>query len=105
MAKIRTLKLVTGEEIIATEVTLDPNLVKGTDLVLEKVRTIQMMPTGPGQVGVGLVPFSPSCIDGKVTLRLSAIVAEIEHNKEMEDAYLQQTSGIQLAGAGSIPTK
>ena len=99
---ILTFKLSSGEEIIGTKVgTRGP--IDNPDYILEKVRVIQMMPTGPNSVGVGLIPFSAACVDGQVHIRAQGIVAEIEHGKDMEDAYLQQTTGIQLAGAGSVP--
>ena len=98
---IRTYKLSSGEEIIGTLASKLPG--SAGDIVLEKVRVIQMMPTGPNSVGVGLIPFSAACVDGQITVKEHAIVAEIEHGKDMEDAYLQQVTGIQIAGAGSIP--
>ena len=101
---IRTFKLVTGEEIIGKLIGSSDTGFAGNNMIkLTKVRTIQMMPTGPNQVGVGLLPYSAADVDGAIKFSRSAIVAEIEHGKDMEDAYLQQTTGIQLAGAGSVP--
>lgn len=104
---IRTLKLVTGEEVIGTIVNTATESLAETrsEIVLEKVRTIQMGMTAPGHVGVALVPFSAACVDGEIAFNRTSVVAVLNHGREMEDAYLQQTSGIQLASAGSIPRK
>lgn len=96
MAEVRTLKLITGEELIGIVVEERDD---GT-MIMEKTRCVQMMPTSPGQMGVGIVPYTPSNVDGEVKLYARGIIGEIKHTKEMEDAYLQQTTGIQLASAG-----
>ena len=98
MADIVTLKLVTGEEIIGTKTT------SSSDTVLEKVRAIQVGMTAPGQLGVGLIPFSAACVDGEITVSEHAVVARIAHGKDIEDAYLQQVTGIALP-SGGIPRK
>lgn len=93
--KIRAYKLVTGEEIIGQNVAL----YKTNMIILERVRIVQMVQTGPQSVGVGMVPFSASNIDGRVEIYETAVVANIEPTKDIEDAYIGQTSGIQIANA------
>jgi hypothetical protein len=65
------------------------------------------MQTSPGQLGVGLMPHSAVSIDGDIKFNYSAFSSRILNiPKDMEDVYLQQTSGIQLAkAAGPMPPR
>lgn len=93
----RVFRLISGEEIAATVVDQAAG-------VYEKVRVVQMVQTGPKTVGVGMIPYSAACVDGKVTFRPGAIAADLEHSVDIERLYIDQTTPIQIVGAGSIPT-
>lgn len=86
---IRVVKLFSGEEVIArVEETLSGNKYASP-------RVIQMMQTQQG-MGAGLVPFIMSAPDETITINPNAIVVELNASKQIEDAYLQQTSKLDL---------
>lgn len=103
--KVHVFRLSTGEEVIATHLENRVDDQAGEVAAFEKVRVIQVMPTGPNQMGVGIIPYSAACVDGRIEFAQAHIIAVIEHGKEIEDAYIQQTTGIALATAGSIPSR
>lgn len=84
---IKVLKLVTGEELVTREV--EPGM-------FEKPRVFQMMQTERGY-GAALMPYIMSNPDACIKIKDSAIIVEMEAPKQMEDAYLQQTSGLDLS--------
>ena len=100
MAEIKVYKLVSSEEIIGEFVTSDTN-----EILLTRIRTIHMVQTGPQSVGPALLPFAVSNADGPIGIRKSAVVANITPVKEIEDIYLQQVSGIQIATNAPPPSK
>ncbi len=83
---IKVLKLISGEEIIAREEG------QGTQ---SRPRVLQMMQTERG-MGAGLVPFIVSAPDETVTINQMAIVTVVDAPMQIETAYLQQTSSIDL---------
>lgn len=83
---IVVLKLINGDEVIA-------DLVNG---VYKKPRVFQMIPTERGMSGA-LMPYIMSCPDETVKIADHAIVTTVDASKQIEDAYLQQTSGIDLS--------
>lgn len=98
MSEIVNFKVITGEEIIATT----KDTVSRSMGIYEKVRVVQMVQTGPQTVGIGLVPFSPACVDGEIIFKPEAIIATMTLSNEVENAYIQQTTGIQMAGGVSL---
>jgi len=127
MNKIIAVKMVSGEEIIGrvkatpSSVTLTAqdtfNGSTGDDyfnpssgfklpdvVTLSQVRVLHIQ-TGPnGQMGLGLVPWTLSNpeADVTITLRDSALAVLLPAGK-LEEAYIQQTSNIQLATAMPRP--
>lgn len=89
--EVVALKLSTSEELVA-------RVVKRGDktIILDKPRAIALMPGQQGQMGMTLIPFMASNQDGEITLNNSHVVAETKPAKDLEDGYLQNTSGIQL---------
>ena len=83
---IVVLKLMNGDEVIAK---------REIDGRFAKPRDFHMIPTERGMNGA-LMPYIMSCPDETVEIKASAIMSEVEASKQMEDAYLQQTSGIDL---------
>lgn len=91
--QIVVLKVSTGEEIVG-------RLAEKSDeqMMLEKVRSLVMVPgPNPGEVGVQLIPFMTSNVDGKLGISISHIVATSAAEDNLERMYLQQTSGIDLS--------
>lgn len=88
-----TLKLLSGAEIVGRLVSEDDDVI-----VLEKARVIQMVQTGPQQVGMSLQPFMVSDIDGEIPfLRAGLATRPITPSEEVETPYLEQTTSIALA--------
>lgn len=99
--KVVAVKLVSGEEIIG-------GLVPDGLLTVDRPRMLVMQHQPNGTVGVGMIPWMISNVDGKVTIKPEAVVARVDHDdlpKGLVDGYLQQTSGIALAGANDALIK
>lgn len=101
MAKVVLMKLTTGEEVIARVST---NFVDGvipdSTVTVESVRAIMMQPTQTGEVGIALIPWMAGAGDKTITIKDEHIVAQItDIPKQLEDAYLEQTSGLQFANS------
>lgn len=91
--KIVLLKLITGEEIIARRM---PTSISGKD-EFEKPRVLALTPIGPGQVGASLMPWVVGNPDGKFIIDEKHIITQCDDiPKNLEDTYLQNTSGIQI---------
>lgn len=85
--EVVTLKLMSGEEVIA-------KLVEETDkgYKLSKPMTLSMSPQG-----VGMIPFAMTVdMEKDVTIRSSAVIAVEATEKQFSDAYVQNTTGINL---------
>lgn len=97
--QIRLLKLTSGEEIIGKLVKSEDNHV-----ILSSIRTLIMQPVGPGQVQIGMIPWMAGMQDGDVRIHRDRILGEpvSDVSKQLEDGYLQQTSGIQIATGSDI---
>lgn len=91
--KILAFKLNNGMEIVGREVSVDNDWV-----VLEKARVVQMVQTGPNQVGMSLQPFMVSDIDGEIPFaRAHFLTNIIIPSEEVEKPYIEQTTSIALA--------
>lgn len=98
MSTVKTLKLTSGEEILcfANEET--------RVVYVSKPRILQVMHT-PSGLGLGLLNFLNSNPDvSDLPIDRSHIIACCAPEPETERAYLEQTSGISLASAGSLIT-
>lgn len=91
---IKIFKLVSGEEII-TKVFEDVPL--QSFIIIEKPRSIQPIPQGPNQFGIGLLPYMITNADGQIKLYRTAISGECDAPPDVEKVYLQQTTNIQIA--------
>ena len=92
---IKTFKLVSGEEVVARLVNTHYD---DTKIVVEKARVMQAV-HGPNGLNIALIPWFLGCPDCEVTVYTRAIIATIaEENipKQLLDAYLQQTTGLDL---------
>jgi hypothetical protein len=84
---IVSLKLLTGEEIMATYVTD-----KGDSITVKKPSTI----ASNGQ-GMGIVPWMMTSKSETADINKSAIIAMAPTDDEIAKAYTETTSGIKLA--------
>lgn len=85
---IVTLKLTTGEELIARFLEEDDS-----GLVVERATTMAANPQG----GLGLVPWMMSAMPEKITINKSTIIAYTQTVKEIADKFVEATTNIQLA--------
>ena len=94
--KILGMKLVTGEEIIAN-VDSDSSTLK-----IAKPRVLHVVQVAPGELGMRLVPWLYSAPDITTTLDPTDVVgAPWEPETQVQEAYLRQTSEIDLSTVGS----
>jgi len=103
--KIALLKLSSGEEVVGEVIVADANVVAGLPhIVLRRPRVMIPTPTGPGQMSIQMAPYVITASDADVKIYWALIAGEVVTvPKGLEDAYLQQTSGVQIASAGSVP--
>lgn len=90
-----SLKLISGEEIMGRliEQTL-------TDYCLENPTTIAMAPTG----GVALLPFMMGLEEkSKIDIRQVNVMAISKTRKELTNAFIEQTTGLQTTSGGFDP--
>lgn len=97
---VKVFKMINGEEIISS-------VTSGGEagFFLENPATIMVQPTPDGKMGVGIAPYMPYA-SGKVYLYKSAIASEADPDINMENEYNRvYGSGIQIVGAGAMPTQ
>ena len=99
---IRLFKLTSGDEIIGRQTDTDSEF-----YTLKSVRLIIMQPTGPGQIGLGMIPWMGGAPDEEIRVSKKNIMGWPVGGvpKQLEDNYLQQTSGLQLATALDLAKK
>ena len=85
---IITIKLTTGEELIAKFIEESE-----TELVVERATTMAANPQG----GLGLVPWMMSAMPEKISLNKSTVLAYTQTVKEIADKFVEATTNIQLA--------
>ena len=93
--EIQCFKLKSGEEMITRIVSSEEN-----HFVLDRPRVLVAQQTGPNQLGiVAMVPWMFSDPDGEILLYKDQIAGELRRDvpKALEDGYLKETSGIELA--------
>lgn len=97
MSQIRVLKLTTGEEVIASTHQV------GSSLTLHKPRVVQLVATETGAT-LMLMPWIQVDPDNSVQIDVDKVITSLDANSQVEKAYLQRTSGIDLGAAsnGSI---
>lgn len=101
--QIITLKLVTGEEIVAELVSTSILAEKATSYTIRRPHMIHVQPLPDRKYGLALSPWSMSNPElDTLEIPISAVLAKFAPSGKTEAQYLQQTSSIQLAPAGSI---
>lgn len=91
---IVTCKMITGEEVVS-DYTDNGNGFS----TLSNPRTFQVIQDERGQVRAGLVPWFMSDPNAEVFVSAEHIIASIESTKELADAYIQQTTKLDLSAA------
>lgn len=95
---ILVLKTSTGEEILAKLISEDMLV-----YVVAKPATIVISRTETGQIGIDLQPSMFSMdINTNIDVHKSGIIMVSKARKDLSDAYIQSTSGIQVAGANAL---
>lgn len=86
--EVVTLKLMSGEELIAKYVEET-----GKGHKLNKPLVLSM-----GPQGMGMIPFAITVdMEKEITINASAVIAIETTEKQFADAYIQNTTGIKLA--------
>lgn len=103
MSDVMSFKMVSGEEVVAelvSTVTLTPDG-PPRSYTVRRPHILQFQPVGPGQLGLAFVPWTLSnpAIE-RLEIPASAVLLTFEPADKVERQYLEQTSGISLAGAG-----
>lgn len=89
--EVKTLKLITGEEIIA-------RVLKEGDCwkLNNPVMTIQT------PQGLGLVPYCMTSTDKEMTLHSEHIMLLLDTRKELADQYLENVTGLSLSSPSGL---
>lgn len=94
-----TLRLVTGEEIIA-------KLLEETasSIVISKPVVVQMQMVSAQQAGIGFLPFMVSVDeDTKFTLPVDKLVVRpVKSRKDIQAQYIKMTTGLDVPTSGLI---
>lgn len=103
MSDVMSFKMVSGEEVVAelvSTVTLTPDS-PPRSYTVRRPHILQFQPVGPGQLGLAFVPWTLSnpAIE-HLEIPASAVLLTFKPADKVERQYLEQTSGISLAGAG-----
>lgn len=95
---ILVFKMPTGEEIIAK--LKSENM---QSYIVTKPATLMVGDAGNGQIGVDMQP-SLFCMDINNTVEImkSGVLMVTVVRKDLKDAYIKSTSGIQVAGANAL---
>jgi hypothetical protein len=112
--KVVCIHLNSGEEIIARLEDDSKMLVGRGDqyegpgpwaptgkITIGTIRGITFQPVGKNQIGIAFVPWLAGNTDGQIMLNLdSSAQAIYPPTADIENGYLQQTSGIEIARPG-----
>ena len=90
--KVVAMKLVSGEEIIGRVIEQD-----SVSVTMSHVRVVCLQQDQTGRYGVGMMDYIVSNKDCEITIDRDKAVTMFDASQEIEKAYLQNTSGIQLA--------
>jgi hypothetical protein len=89
---IQGIKLVTGEEIVATV------LHTHDDQVFVKDALVLRVASGPNGLVINFFPWT-IIADGQIPINNSAIVSRFPVPKDVENSYIQNTTGLQIVSA------
>ena len=92
MSDVKLIKLVSGEEIVATVSASTPE-----KLTMSKAMSMNVVQTGPQQYGIHLYPFLKGAPEGEFDMYAHAIMCIMLAPTDLERSYISQTSGIEIA--------
>lgn len=97
MANIVQYKLVTQEWVVGDQ----QDLLESRDhIYLKQPLVIHLVPQGPQNYTLALAPYNPADPEGEVKIYKSAIISEpTKVPKSLHDAYVRQTSTIEIVSA------
>lgn len=103
MSDVKLYKLVSGEEVLAKQVSDGSLSFSGdaTSIILEDAVTLVYQQTEKGQMSVGFAPFMPYA-DGSITLYTTSIASVAEPKQQIRNEYTRIFTGIVVASPGSI---
>lgn len=103
MSEIKSFKLVGGDEVVAEVLSTSEQPVGAINSYrVRRPHILQFQPMGQGQVGLAFVPWTLSNPTIEVlTIPASAVLLTFDPSANTERQYIEQTSGIALAPAGS----
>lgn len=95
---IISIKLVSGEELIAKLTSIEPGHV-----VITKPLMISLGQDRSGNVGIQMLPYFLLCgePDAKLTISDAHILTKTHANDQAKNGYIQNTSGLTIAGANA----
>lgn len=101
--QVLAFKLLSGEEVIAEVVRRSLTSISAYEWTVRRPHVLRFHPVAPGQMGLAFVPLTLSNpnLETLIIETKSLLFAPFEVSAEVEKQYLQQTSGIALAGGGS----
>ena len=89
---VKVIKVCTGEEVIAKIIKETPETITlKSPLMISQVPGAQ-----PGQIGVGLIPWTMTSINEEVEIATKNIITTLPVKKEVEKMFLEQTTGLTL---------
>lgn len=91
MSEYVLIKLSSGEELVAESISQED-----THWILKSPRMLIMQPTGQGQMGIAIVPYSAGAPDGEHLVYTSHIVSTVRVPDKLEKAYIENVSNIQI---------
>ena len=97
--KIVLFKLSSGEEVVG-ELVSEHNDCR----VLKRARVMIPTPSGPGQMSIQMAPYVITAAESEVTIYDRCIAGEVKDvPADLEKGYIHNTTGVQIASAGSVP--
>jgi hypothetical protein len=93
----------TAQEVFEGKPVVDDGKLPDS-VILEDVRQIHLQQVGPQQMGLGLAPWALGNQEASFQINIKQHALTVyTPSPEIEQAYIQQTSKIAIASAGSMP--
>lgn len=98
---IQAFKLITGEEVVADFTGAASE--GGVEYYnLEKPRLLMLQDVGNGRIGMIFMPWLHANFDASVKLSSKFVICAHKPSDEIEQGYLEKTSGLTLAKGSSL---
>ena len=109
MSEVKVFKLKSGEEVIGNAETYgeilkeDSSPKKAQGWSMSKVCLVILQSDQTGNIGYALIPWIASNPNATIKIPNDWILFEIEPSKNVESAYVRQTTGIVTARPDQVP--